>query len=116
MICEFDTSADLHDAAIGVLFKDQLNFEVLTFNSYMYNCPLPYVEKGSTVRTTIRFKVPKIYPKEYIVTVALSEGTQQNHIQQHWIHEATTVQVVSTDHIDGSIVTLYPYEIEYSYE
>ena len=116
IICEFHTTIDLSDVAIGVLFKDTLNNEVLTFNSYMYDSALDFVKNGSTIRTTIKFKVPKLYPKEYIVTVALSEGTQQNHIQQHWIHEATTINIISSDFTDGCIVSLYKEEIEYTYE
>lgn len=115
-ICEFSTTVDLYDVAIGVLFKDSLNNDIITFNSYMYNSPLKYVEKGKTICSTIVFKVPKIYPKEYLITVALSEGTQLNHVQQHWIHSATTVNIISCDFTDACILSLYPNEIEYKYE
>ena len=116
IICDFSTSIDLYNVAVGVLLKDSLNNEVLTFNSYMYDSVLSFVPKYKITRTIIKFKVPKIHPKEYIVTIALSEGTQLNHIQQHWIHEATTVSVISSNNIDGCIMTLYPEEIEYKYE
>ncbi len=115
-VCYFRTSVDLEEVAIGVLFKDSLNNEILTFNSYMYNQPIKHVLADYVVKTTIKFKVPKIFPREYTVTVALSEGTQQNHIQQHWIHEATTVDIVSCDFIDGCMMSLYPNEIEFTYE
>lgn len=71
---------------------------------------------NSRIQTTIKFKVPKIHPKEYIATIALSEGTQLNHIQQHWIHEATTINIISSDNIDGCILSLYPEEVIYKYE
>ncbi len=115
-ICDFTTSIDLHQVGIGVLFKDPLNNEILTFNSYMYGEELDFVEREARTRIKIKFKVPKLHPREYIVTVALSEGTQLNHIQQHWIHEATVVNVQSVDHIDGCILSLYKNEIEFSYE
>ena len=115
-ICDFFTYTELHQVSIGVLFKDELNNEILTFNSYMYNNPLKYVKSDTTTRCKIEFTVPKIYSKEYNITVALSEGTKLNHIQQHWIHEATTITIKSNDHIDGCIVSLYPNEIEYKYE
>lgn len=115
-VCEFQTSVDLHDVGIGVLFKDRLNNDVLTFNSYMYNKPLKDVYHNSKYRTNITFKVPKLYPTEYVVTVALSEGTQLNHIQQHWIHSAILINIISCDFIDNCILSLYPNEIEYKYE
>ena len=115
-ICEFNTSIDLYDVGIGVLLKDTLNNEILTFNSYMYGVPLKYVEQNKKTRAIISFKVPKLHPREYIVTVALSEGTQVNHIQQHWIHSATTINIISCDFVDGCMFSLYPNEIEYKYE
>jgi len=115
-VCEFDTSIDLYDVGIGVLFKDTLNNEVLTFNSYMYSTPLDSVKKNEAIRTIIEFKVPKLHPREYIVTVALSEGTQLNHVQQHWIHSAMIINIISCDFVDGCMFSLYPNEIEYKYE
>ena len=115
-ICEFSTSINLYEVGIGVLFKDTLNNEILTFNSYMYNAPLKYVEQNKRMRAVISFRVPKLHPREYLVTVALSEGTQLNHVQQHWIHSATTINIISCDFIDGCMFSLYPNEIEYNYE
>jgi len=115
-LCDFSTKIDLKDVAIGILFKDSLNNNILTFNSYMYNSPIQSVTANTNTRAKIKFKVPKIHPREYTVTVALSEGTQLNHIQQHWIHEATTVNVISCDFVDGCMLSLYPNEIEYTYE
>ena len=82
----------------------------------MYHSAIEKVSKNTHNRVEIKFKVPKLFPKEYAITVALSEGTQQNHIQQHWIHDAMAVNIVSVDHIDGCIVSLYPHEIEFNYE
>jgi ABC-type glutathione transport system ATPase component len=115
-LCDFYTSIDLYDVAIGVLFKDTLNNEIITFNAYMYKSAIDKVPKETNTRAIVKFKVPKLFPKEYTVTVALSEGTQQNHIQQHWIHDATTVTIISKDNIDGCVVALYPQEIEFTHE
>ena len=115
IICEFYAKIDLKDVGIGVLFKDNLNNEILTFNSYMYDSTILDVKSNDTKRVTIKFKVPKLYPKEYIVAIALSEGTQANHIQQHWIHDSTTVNIMSSNNIDGCIISLHPEEIIYEY-
>ena len=115
-VCEFHTTIDLYDVGIGVLFKDTLNNDILTFNSYMYNSAIETIPKDTSNRVEIEFKVPKIFPKEYVITVALSEGTQQSHIQQHWIHDATTVNVISADNIDNCVISLYSNEIEFNYE
>jgi ABC-type polysaccharide/polyol phosphate transport system ATPase subunit len=115
-ICEFNTTVEMHDVAIGVLFSDALNIGIFSFNSYMYNCALEFAPARTKVRALIRFKIPKIYPKEYNVTVALAEGTQMNHMQHHWIHSALTVQIASIDFVDMNILSLYPDEVSFEYE
>jgi len=114
-LCEFITTVEMHDVALGVLFSDALDTGIFSFNSYMYNSTLEFAPAHSKVRVLIRFKVPKIYPKEYNVTVALAEGTQMNHIQHHWIHSAITVQILSIDFVDMNILSLYPDEISFEY-
>lgn len=115
-ICEFYTSVDLYNVAIGILFKDNLNNDILTFNNYMYDCPIEFVSKNTKIRVEITFKVPKIFPKEHVITVALSEGIQENHIQQHWIYEATKINIISIDNKDLCLFSLYKEEIRFRYE
>lgn len=115
-ICEAFAYQDLYDVGLGVLFKDRLNTEIITFNSYMYNQPLSFMKKHSKYIIKVKFMVPKIFPADYTVTVALSDGTQLNHNQQHWIHVATTIKIISKDLVDACTVTLYQDEVKYSYE
>lgn len=115
-ICEMQAYDDLYNVGIGVMLKDHLNNEILTFNSYMYDTPLEYMKSGKKYIAKIKFKVPKIFPRQYIVTVALSDGTQMNHNQQHWIYSATTIDIKSSDMTDACFLTLYQDEVEYIYE
>lgn len=115
-ICEVVAFEELYDVGLGVLLKDRLNTEIITFNSYMYKSPLPYMKKKAKYLMNVEFKVPKILPADYTVTVAISDGTQLNHNQQHWIHVATTIKIISRDLVDACIVTLYQDEVKYSYE
>lgn len=115
-VCEIEAYEDLYDVGIGVMLKDYLNNEIITFNSYMYSMPLKEIKAGEKYMTKIKFKVPKIFPRQYIVTVALSDGTQMNHNQQHWIYSATTIDIKSSDMIDACFLTLYQDEVEYMYE
>lgn len=115
-VCDFIATQKLYDIGIGVLFKNKHNTDVITFNSYMYGSPLDVADEGRVYRAKVEFVVPKIHPSEYAVTVALSTGTQMTHEQQHYIHTATTVNVVSCDMIDGCIITLAQDEVSYKYE
>lgn len=45
-------------------------------------------EVGDTVRAEFDFDMPRLPPGDYTVTVALADGTQEDHVQHHWIHDA----------------------------
>lgn len=115
-ICLIEATKDLYDVGIGILFKDRLNLEIVTINSYMYKSPLEFIKAKERYVVTIEFIVPKIYPADYNVTVALSDGTQLSHNQQHWIYTALTINILSYDYIDGCIISLYEKEVKYKYE
>ena len=115
-ICKIVADETLYDIGVGVLFKDRLNTNILTFNSYMYDAPLMKINKGESYLVKVEFTVPKIFPQEYTVTVALSDGTQSTHNQQHWVHAATTITIISCDFMDDCILTLHKNEVKYSYE
>ncbi len=116
IVCSFHTKIDLYNVAIGILFKDTLNNEIFTLNSYMYDSAISSIKANTSCVLTIEFIVPKIFPKEYIIAVALSEGTQDNHNQQHWIHEATTINVISIDNIDLCVLSIYKNEVKFNYK
>jgi lipopolysaccharide transport system ATP-binding protein len=40
---------------------------------------------------------------DYSITVALAEGTQQDHIQHHWMHEALIIKSHSTSVSTGLV-------------
>ena len=114
-VCEIESYEDLYDVAVGIILKNKLNIEILTFNSYMYNNPLSYMKKGSKYITRVEFKVPKIFPQDYVVTVAIADGTQLNHNQQHWVHVATNISILSNDLVDACILTLNQEDVKYHY-
>lgn len=60
------------------------------------NTCITYAEKpvplnaGETLDTCFEFPMPILPPGEYYITVAVADGTQQNHVQHEWRHEAIT--------------------------
>ena len=47
--------------------------------------------------------MPILAPGEYIVGVAVADGTQAKHVQHHWIHDALVIRSVSTSVIIGLV-------------
>ncbi len=74
---------------IGFFVKDRLGqtlFGDNTFLTYRQN-PLN-MRPGESIEARFAFTMPILPAGDYTVCVALAEGTQENHVQHHWIHDA----------------------------
>ncbi|HEY0179041.1 MAG TPA: ABC transporter ATP-binding protein [Dokdonella sp.] len=95
--------APLGNAILGFYVKDrhgQLLFGDNTYLSYRDGFP---VEAGETFRARFEFEMPRLANGDYFVTIGLSEGTQDQHVVQHWIHEALTFTSTGGDIVTGLI-------------
>jgi len=74
---------------IGFFVRDRLGQTLFGDNTYLTNkdCRLR-VGKNECFRATFTFRMPILPVGEYSLTVAVAEGTQQEHVQHHWIHDA----------------------------
>ncbi|MGV6818335.1 MAG: ABC transporter ATP-binding protein [Thiotrichales bacterium] len=90
---EIKASERLSYPGLGLVLKDRLGNQIFGINNYIYDIKLNPIEAGSTVIATIAFDFPKLKNGDYSLTIALSDGTQENHIQHHWIHDALTVKI-----------------------
>jgi len=92
---KFETYKDLNNIALGIVVKDRLSNNIFTLNSYMYDTTLKTVTKGSIYKTSFSFIFPYLAEGRYSISVALSEGTQENHIQHHWVHDIYELEYLS---------------------
>ena len=44
--------------------------------------------RGHSFVVMLEFVMPVLHPGDYAMSVALADGTQQQHVQHHWIHDA----------------------------
>jgi homopolymeric O-antigen transport system ATP-binding protein len=80
---------DLSRPIIGFCIKDKLGqtiFAENTFNPYQYR-PL-IVLSGLSFQAQFEFRMPLLPVGDYSVAVAIAEGTQNEHFQHHWVHDA----------------------------
>jgi lipopolysaccharide transport system ATP-binding protein len=79
---------------VGFQFKDRLGQVVFADNTYLsYRLNSPEVDAGNELIARFEFRLPILPTGDYSVTVALAEGTQETHVQHHWMHEALIVKV-----------------------
>ena len=82
----------------GEIFRLRICCQVLfgdnTWLSYA-DAPL-LVEEGQYFAADFTFRMPIIERGEYTIGVAVAEGSQENHVQHQWRHEAILLQSVSS--------------------
>jgi lipopolysaccharide transport system ATP-binding protein len=85
---------DLLLPIVGFQFKDRLGqviFADNTFLAYQFNAP--QVEAGEKIIARFDFRMPVLPSGDYSVAVALADGSQESHVQHHWVHDALIVRV-----------------------
>jgi lipopolysaccharide transport system ATP-binding protein len=104
----------LRSPIVGFIVKDrlgQLLFGDNTFERYKHH-PVP-VAAGGHLETRFTFAVPILAPGDYAIDVAIADGTQLDHVQHHWIHEAVVFRSV-TDHVASGLLGLPMHEVSMS--
>lgn len=115
---KFQAFRDLNTVGIGFLLKDRLSNNIFTLNSYMYDQAIDTVKKGSSNIVHFSFEFPYLAEGQYTISVALSEGTQDNHIQHHWVHDIYTIDYLSAAKTNkvAAILAFEKNQIELTYE
>lgn len=72
---------------IGFYVKDRLGQHLFGENTLAARaqCEAP---AGSTLRARFAFVMPRLFPGEYLVAVAVADGHQADHVHHEWRHEA----------------------------
>ena len=86
-----ETYKDLYRPIIGFIVKDHLGqglFAANTCITYLKN-PLS-MTAGQKLCCTFEFRMPVLYLGDYSIMVSFAEGSQNENIQHHWLHDAFT--------------------------
>lgn len=95
---------DIDSAIIGFQLQDRLGQVIFCDNTYLSNQMNPiFVKAGSTVEVKFSFKFPILPAGDYTISPAIAQGTQENHVQHHWIHDALSLKVHSSHAVIGLI-------------
>jgi lipopolysaccharide transport system ATP-binding protein len=83
------TSVELKSPIVGFIVRDRLGQSLFGGNTCLViTDKSTAVEAGAQFVGTIEFIMPVLQPGEYALSVALADGTQLQHVQHHWIHDA----------------------------
>ncbi len=101
---EVVSRATLDSPIVGFFIKDTLGqclFGDNTWLSYM-DAPVACTD-GKHLVADFAFQMPRLSAGEYSITVAIANGTQHDHVQHHWVHDAISFKSESTS-VAGGII------------
>lgn len=89
--------ADINSPIVGFLFKDRTGQALFGDNTWLRYADAPlFVEEGRFFMAEFTFRMPVIERGEYAISVAVAEGSQENHVQHQWRHDALLLHSVSS--------------------
>jgi len=107
-LVELRVTAELHASLDGLIFgfylKDRLGQRLFGDNTFL-------ATQGATVSGSagrrytgrFRFRMPTLPVGAYSVDAAVASGTQHDHTQQHWLHDALTLRAVDSSMRHGLV-------------
>ncbi|WP_407642643.1 ABC transporter ATP-binding protein [Desulfopila aestuarii] len=94
----------IRNPIVGFVVKDKLGQTLFGDNTYLsaINDDIS-IDAEETFEASFYFQMPVMPQGDYSVCVALAEGTQENHIQHQWIHDALLFKSHSSSVATGLI-------------
>lgn len=94
----------LDSPIIGFHIKDRLGQALFGDNTYLSSLESPVsCCDGGRLIARFHFLMPRLATGEYSVSVAIANGSQNDHVQHHWIHDALFFKSESTSVAAGLI-------------
>jgi lipopolysaccharide transport system ATP-binding protein len=82
----------------GFIVHDRMGQEVFVSNTFLSHAGDPLrISAGATFVGEFGFEMPRLKPGQYSFCVSIAEGTQDHHIQHHWINSAILFEAAPTE-------------------
>ncbi len=74
---------------VGFLVKDRLGQDLFGDNTYIsFKDKKIHCDEGDLLQVDFMFYMPILPVGDFSIAVAIAEGTQDDHVQHHWVHDA----------------------------
>ena len=95
---------DLDSPIIGFFVKDRLGQALFGDNTFLsYSEYLVPCQKEGELQADFVFYMPLLPAGDYSITIAIADGTQEVHVQHHWIHDAVLFKSELSSVVSGLI-------------
>ncbi len=98
------TSVALVSPIVGFLVRNRFGQTLFGANTCLSTSASPEpVPSGARFLAELEFVLPVLHPGDYTMSIALADGTQQHHVQHHWLHDAVAFTSVPSEFCFGLI-------------
>ncbi|WP_186047304.1 ABC transporter ATP-binding protein [Burkholderia gladioli] len=88
---------ELFSPIVGFYIKNERGQELVGANTYAAYLGDPVMcGAGDTLSAEFLFVMPTLPIGQFFINVAVAEGTQYDHVQLHWIHDALPLEISSS--------------------
>jgi lipopolysaccharide transport system ATP-binding protein len=95
---------EIYRPIVGFFLKDRLGQVLFGDNTFLTYRDQPlHVAAGSGFTATFTFRMPILPLGDYSFCVAVAEGSQHDHIQHHWMHDALIIKSHATSITTGLV-------------
>lgn len=91
----------INNPILGFYIKDRLGQPLCGNNTIGLVADWRQMEEKSNWKVEVSFALPLLATGHYTISVALAAGTQESHVQQHWIHDALAFKSQADPHLTG---------------
>lgn len=105
VVLEIDLLAehDIDNVIVGFYIKDRLGQLLLGDNTVLSHEGDFAVSAGESFKARFCFEMPRLNDADYFITVGVAEGTQEQHVIQHWLHEALRFSATGGGYATGLV-------------
>lgn len=86
---------DMPHMIIGFVLENAKGLPVYDINNYINQQQGVEGKKGQTLEIIYRYTMPRLMRGTYIVSTAIAQGTQNNHIMKTWLHGVGEVEIIN---------------------
>lgn len=98
--------ASLNQPIVGFYLKNKVGQHLFGDNTYIsYSSEDISIGEGKVFIAEFHFQMPYLPAGDYAFSAAVAEGTQEEHIQHHWMHDSLIFKSQST-HVCGGLIGL----------
>lgn len=104
LVIQVQVMQPLDRPIVGFYVKDRLGQTLFGDNSFFTYMDRPVaVNSGQLLRVEFAFTMPILPQGDYSIAVAIANGTQEDHVQHHWIHDALLFKSHSSSTATGLV-------------